>query len=692
MQLKFIEQKSSNKYIEHAGTVSTALLMGAASMIWILSAFDLDAGSAGNITGGMVRLWNGICDCLGKSDYILLTKHSGAADGSGIFIVLAGLLLAASVYVMLRSRISWLLLLYVIPFFTVQMLWDVEPAVWTSVFFLISVMTAVMYCVYSQRGSIWPSLLIVCIAIVILITAVLCTGGSYSHHNGLAKIQSAIEEKEETLRYGCNIRGDGNLEPSDFDNSETVLKVTMDEPDSIYLKGFTGSLYESGRWDHLTCETYYAENDMFYWLHKNGFSGMNQIRTVTELMGKNEETHKITVSNTGASRKYIYYPYELADQTKLPGKNWSDSFVSSGGLTGEKEYSYMAVSSKTELWPSLSAEFFNTEDSSKLQQYIINESNYNVQVYEDYTQLTEAQEDMLGKYIGSRGNQEKEHIDYKKAASRVKTILEDNFIYSETTLSGKDPLHTFFMKKKGCDIHYATASTLMFRYYGIPARYVEGYIITPEDVKNAESGDTIDIPASNNHAWTEIYIDGFGWVPFEATPEYYERMEQPDMSKGLESNMVSDPFRKNRNVQQRQQVQTDPDADETNHDFPWKIILCIMLVILIIAVLTILTIRKMRKVMAKRKRIKAFHDPDIRAGICAIYQYMLNQQFTVNEMIREIGERAAFSPHEVTTDERALMLEELEKKERETREKKNHSSNHDSNTCAEHGRMRKFRK
>ena len=44
-------------------------------------------------------------------------------------------------------------------------------------------------------------------------------------------------------------------------------------------------------------------------------------------------------------------------------------------------------------------------------------------------------------------------------------------------------LEEFLVSKKGYDVQFATAATLMFRYYGIPARYVEGYLITPKDAK-----------------------------------------------------------------------------------------------------------------------------------------------------------------------------------------------------------------
>ena len=69
----------------------------------------------------------------------------------------------------------------------------------------------------------------------------------------------------------------------------------------------------------------------------------------------------------------------------------------------------------------------------------------------------------------------------------------------------------------------------MFRYYGIPARYVEGYLITPQDIEGKQAGDTIEIPGTNGHAWTEIYVDGLGWIPLEMTPSYYGVMEEANL-------------------------------------------------------------------------------------------------------------------------------------------------------------------
>ena len=76
----------------------------------------------------------------------------------------------------------------------------------------------------------------------------------------------------------------------------------------------------------------------------------------------------------------------------------------------------------------------------------------------------------------------------------------------------------------------------MFRHLGIPARYVEGFIITPDDVRNAEPYEKITLTGKNAHAWTEIYIDRIGWIPIEVTPPYLDKMEPIDLTHYPEGN------------------------------------------------------------------------------------------------------------------------------------------------------------
>ena len=62
----------------------------------------------------------------------------------------------------------------------------------------------------------------------------------------------------------------------------------------------------------------------------------------------------------------------------------------------------------------------------------------------------------------------------------------------------------------------------MFRLLGVPARYVTGYVVTPEEFTEDGDGYTAQIPDTQAHAWVEVYRSGKGWIPVEVTPGYQE--------------------------------------------------------------------------------------------------------------------------------------------------------------------------
>lgn len=75
---------------------------------------------------------------------------------------------------------------------------------------------------------------------------------------------------------------------------------------------------------------------------------------------------------------------------------------------------------------------------------------------------------------------------------------------------------------EGYNIHFASAGTLILREMGIPARYVEGYILNGKAIKydkNREKRNTLVLDR-DKHAWTEVYLDHIGWVPVEMTVSY----------------------------------------------------------------------------------------------------------------------------------------------------------------------------
>ncbi len=95
----------------------------------------------------------------------------------------------------------------------------------------------------------------------------------------------------------------------------------------------------------------------------------------------------------------------------------------------------------------------------------------------------------------------------------------------------KDVIDYFlFDNGKGYCQHFASAAVMLYRMYGIPARYVSGFVVSPEQfISNSpdENGTvhfSADITDMQAHAWVEIYLDDYGWVPVEVTPTAERRM------------------------------------------------------------------------------------------------------------------------------------------------------------------------
>ena len=138
---------------------------------------------------------------------------------------------------------------------------------------------------------------------------------------------------------------------------------------------------------------------------------------------------------------------------------------------------------------------------------------------------------------------------------------------------GMDYISYFLEKnKKGFCTHFASAGTMMFRYMGIPARYVEGYVFTYSDVvtdgvvKEDENygdyydgynpmGETalveLEVPDANAHAWIEIYLPEKGWVVVDVTPA--AGLEEEETTSFWEAMMGRNP-QNQANAQQTQEA------------------------------------------------------------------------------------------------------------------------------------------
>lgn len=100
--------------------------------------------------------------------------------------------------------------------------------------------------------------------------------------------------------------------------------------------------------------------------------------------------------------------------------------------------------------------------------------------------------------------------------------IEDYLVTYSYTLTpgeipeGSDAVDYFlFESKEGFCTYFATAMAVLARCENIPTRYVQGFSV---DYSHTLTFMNYAVLASDAHAWTEGYIEGIGWIPFEPTP------------------------------------------------------------------------------------------------------------------------------------------------------------------------------
>ncbi len=339
----------------------------------------------------------------------------------------------------------------------------------------------------------------------------------------------------ENIRYGNDETN--NYPMGQLEQLETVkktdkvaLKVTMDQPQSMYLKGYVGSIFDNQNWLDLPASVHSTNIAMFDWMHESGLYSQNQLAYVNSIYEKSTGvgttvTH-VEVENVNGNRKYLFVPYEILSLDGFSLKNNSDTSAEDAGPRGQKEYIFEVTSS---LWKDTNLLGKKVFDLLQLQNaealaYENAESHYNAFAYANYTSLTDEQMEVFQRLLDVTPYTGGNHISYEQAYAYISQYLTANMTYDASAsmkAEDEDFLRSLLMEeKKGCDIHYATIATLMYRYLGIPARYVEGYVITEEDVARMKPGEAYDVKGTNVHAWVEVYYDTIGWIPVEFTPGY----------------------------------------------------------------------------------------------------------------------------------------------------------------------------
>ncbi len=156
---------------------------------------------------------------------------------------------------------------------------------------------------------------------------------------------------------------------------------------------------------------------------------------------------------------------------------------------------------------------------------------------EEYLHIPEQNREVLEKFCKDAGL----HGSGKEIAEQLRSYFEEEYTYTlhpGATPYEADYINHFLEKtKKGLCAHFASATVLILRQMGIPARYVEGYMVdyvtvmekgkrtdkSPADYYTGETDPdgpavvSVEVPDGNAHAWAEAYLDG-QWQVVDVTP------------------------------------------------------------------------------------------------------------------------------------------------------------------------------
>ena len=327
-------------------------------------------------------------------------------------------------------------------------------------------------------------------------------------------MQSLSQNTKDTLHHWRYEKAEELLPEGDLsqpvvktESTDTILSVTADTAQTLYLRGFVGDSYENSVWSALDAETAAEEKDLFYWLHQSGFYPQSQLASAARLMG-NYQSGSVSVQNLAGCSLYRYEPCTvLPERAGLTKNKIQPSTLETNGLRGERGYSYETVSAAQTILPEL-LDFLQNDTSDGVKSYLQMESAYREFVYSYALTVPAEFRAQLGAVLDQCCE------SYGPADSPTKEQAQTAALaFLESCFDGSDTIALPLADTAdGTTYQYATVAALALRYYGIPARYVEGYT-----VKAAEN-EPVNVDASAAGAWVEVYQDGVGWLPLALTP------------------------------------------------------------------------------------------------------------------------------------------------------------------------------
>lgn len=314
----------------------------------------------------------------------------------------------------------------------------------------------------------------------------------------------------------------------DYMTDLTITYVPTDT-NNVYLKAYEGANYAYNYFSQRSDEAY-----------TSGHPFSTDVYCIADHVPSNLGAAKMVIENSDASRLFNYLPYY---GTSIENQYSTDDLLTYDGYFIPAEYSGF-VSLSDEIYPLVPAVAPTKEYEEDAYEYYLSTPEYLDECLDNFIDEAELGDiqDKLSEKMSLKDRQKLIIL----AAETLRYEYINNFSY--TMAPGATPRKRDFVEffltdqKRGYCAHFASSSAMVLRRLGIPTRYVEGYMVSLTDIVNAEgiTSDTtgwidentvprfdtgvikLDVTDGSAHAWTEIYVDGYGWIPYEFTPPSFD--------------------------------------------------------------------------------------------------------------------------------------------------------------------------
>ncbi len=305
--------------------------------------------------------------------------------------------------------------------------------------------------------------------------------------------------------------------------SDPVMQVTTDAKDHVYMKGSYCDTYTGFGWQDTLSDRGYLFKGPLSGANRDKVFGENQIMeadrvTIRVMMLRNAsttvfspqrivsfngESERMVLYFNGTGELYITRELEKGDRYSidclLPGEDDARTYISNGAEANDSR------------WDEVCSQYLGVPEC-----------------------VSPVVKDMTMDIIFGIN-------DPLERASAIRDYLIRKYPYSlETGVPDPDEdfVSWFLLKeKRGYCTYFASAMTIMCRIAGIPARYAVGYAFIPSD------DGTVTLTTGDGHAWTEIYLKGFGWLTMDATGSQGSGNRRSDRSGDNKNNGQMDAHR-----------------------------------------------------------------------------------------------------------------------------------------------------